>query len=152
MNLAKTTIAGTTVYCEKSLEPNLPIFEREFSRFVADRERTSSFIARRGEIIADINRILGVTEPNLTQQERLFSGLAGSFSQTKLNLYLVKATTIKDFLRGGGQLPEFSYDRATDSALYKGQLRMLPDGRPPETCDFWVPIMPDKTLPTAWAD
>jgi len=39
LGLAKTTIAGTTVLYDKSLEPNLPVFETHYKKFLAERQQ-----------------------------------------------------------------------------------------------------------------
>ncbi len=143
LKLVKTTVAGMTVYYEKALEPNLPIFERELKSVLAARDNPSALWSRRSEVIADINRILGVTDPNLAERERDFVQMTGVFSQTKLTLYLVRTTTIKDRLRAGAQLPSFRYDRQTDSVTYQPQISVERGQKPPETYDLCLPIQPD---------
>jgi hypothetical protein len=145
LNLQATTLAGMRVYYEKALEPNLPAFERELVKFVAGRDRSGGGPAQREQIAADINRILGVTDPNLLgwQQEALAS-LAGAFSGPKLTFCLARSTTIKDYLRGGGQLPDFHYDRATDAAEYTPQIliKKQPNAVPVPDGELWIPIRP----------
>jgi len=144
LNLGETTLAGTKVYYEKTLEPNLPAFERELTKFIAGRDKLAEFVARRQEIVADINRILGATDPNAEQQARTLAKFATMFSQIKMTFYLAKMGTIKDFLRSGGQLPNFSYDRAGDTALYNPRIYVPEGAEPPEKYDFCIPIASDK--------
>ena len=100
LNLSETTIAGTKVYYEKTLEPNLPAFERKLAKLAAGRETLANVVTRRLEIVADINRILGVTDRSPDGQAQMFVQLAGMLSKTKLTFYLATTTTIKNLLRG----------------------------------------------------
>jgi len=144
LNLSETTLAGTKVYYEKTLEPNLPAFERELTKFAAGRDKLGDFLARRHEVVADINRILGATDPNAQEQAKILVRFATMFSQIKMTFYLAKMATTKDFLRSGGQLPNFSYDRASDTALYNPRIYVPEGATPPEKYDFCIPIAPDK--------
>jgi len=144
LNLSETTLAGTKVYYEKILEPNLPAFERELTKFLAGRAKLAEFVAKRQEIVADINRILGATDPNAEAQGKMLVRFATMFSQVKMTFYVARAGTIKDFLRSGGQLPNFSYDRASDTALYNPRIYVPEGAAPPEKYDFCIPILPDK--------
>jgi hypothetical protein len=143
LNLSATTLAGVKVYYEKALEPDLPAFERELTKYVARREEPGGGPAQQDQIIADINRILGVTDPDeLRRQQEALAALAGALSGPRLTFCLARTTTIKDYLRGGGQLPDFHYDRTTDTAEYtprfliKKQPDAVPDG------ELWIPIRP----------
>jgi hypothetical protein len=142
LNLARTVVGGTTVYYEKALEPNLPVFERELNKFLAGRERLSAIQARKGEIIGDIDRIVGVTDPNVAQQEKDFSLVVGMLSQIKLTFYLVRMPTTKDYLRGGGQLPGFSYDQQSDTVTYDPKIRVESGQKLRESYDLCLPIPP----------
>ncbi len=144
LNLKETTIAGTKVRYERALEPNLPVFERELAKFVTDRGKLATFLARRQEIIADINRILGVTDANVEEQSRDLAKFVGLFSQTTLTFYVVREGTIKDLLRAGGRLPDFTYDRQSDTVTYSPQIRVPKGEKPPERYDWCIPIAPDK--------
>jgi len=146
LGLRATTVGGMTVRYEKALEPNLPVFERELAKLAADRDRLADILARRREIIADIHRILGVTGADPGEPEKTFQEMAGLFARTKLTFYLARTITIKDFLRQGGQLPDFRYDRADDSVTYDARLHRQAGEQPPETWDLWIPIAPDKAF------
>lgn len=146
LKLRRTTVAGTNVYYEPALEPNLPALERELTKFIETRGRLAGILARRREIIADINRILGETDPNVTKQDELFMQAGGMFSRIELTLFFVTQPTIKDFLRSGGRLPGFRYDRASDSAEYNPRLRVPPGAEPPKTWEFCIPVAKDKEV------
>jgi len=146
LKLSETTIAGTRVCYEKALEPNLPALARELAKLAAGREKSADIVTRRWEIVADINRILGVTDPKPDSQAQMFVQLAGMLSKTKLTFYLATTTTIKDLLRRGGQLPSFSYDRQSDTVTYSPRLRVVPGAEAPETYDVCIPIAPGKAF------
>lgn len=145
LNLRETTLAGTRVYYEQSLEPNLPALERGLTMLADGRDKLAEVLARREEIIAEINRILGVADPDLRDQDNTFLMVGGTFAQTKLTFYFVTKTTIKEFLRSGGQLPDFEYDRASDTAGYNPKLAVPRGTKPPATWEFCIP-MPEEHL------
>jgi len=144
LNLSETTLAGTKVYYEKTLEPDLPVFEKELTKFLAGRDKLAAFVARRQEVVADINRILGATDPNVEGQATTLARFATVFSRIKMTFHLVKMSTTKDFLRSGGQLPDFSYDRATDTATYSPRINVTEGAAPPAKYDLCIPIPADK--------
>lgn len=146
LNLREMSIAGSgiRVFYEPALEPNLPIFEREYRKLLAQEDQREAIASKRAQIVADINHILGAVDANTARQERDLVGIAGTLSGVKPTLYLVKQQTVKDFLRSGGQLPDFEYDRATDSALYSPHVSWRPGEEPPENLELCIPIPPDK--------
>jgi hypothetical protein len=123
LNLSSTTIAGATVYYEKSFEPNLPFFEKKYKEFLSQRKQNDVFDAKKDQILADINTILGVTaEPNIALQEQALNFFNKGFSNLGITtFYLVKQSTTKDFLRKGGTLPNFTYDKAKDEVSFNPQ-------------------------------
>ncbi|MHC4259852.1 MAG: tetratricopeptide repeat protein [Planctomycetota bacterium] len=125
LNLSKTEIAGTQVYYEKCFEDKLDEFEKAYKRFLKENSRLSKeqneILGKKEAIVSDINRIFDINEPPLEEQYRIFAVIAKAFVLPKLVLYLVRQQTTKDFLRAGGQLPDFSYDKATDVATYEWQ-------------------------------
>ncbi len=145
LNLSATTLAGMKVCYEKALEPNLPAFERELVKFAARGDGSSGGPAQREQIVADLNRILGVTDPNLLGwQGEVLASLADVFSGPKLTFCLAKTTTVKDYLRGGGQLPDFHYDRTSDTVEYTPQLviKKRPGAAPVPDWELWIAIRP----------
>jgi hypothetical protein len=146
LDLVRTTIAGTEVYYERVLEPNLPFLEHEVTRFADNRSALIGALAKRDDIIADINRILGIPDPHVDDQNRDFMQIATTGSQMKLAFYFVTQTTIKDFLRSGGQLPSFSYDRRSDTVLHEPRLYMAPGQEAPERREVCVPVPSGEEL------
>jgi hypothetical protein len=145
LDLGKAVIAGTRVYYEKGLEPNLPLFEQEYRKFLATKERLAAVQARRQEIIADINRILGATDADTGRQAEVFARVASPlFSDLKPTFYLVRTATIKAVLRAGGQLPGFTYERERDTFVYSPEIRIVENARTPENFEFCLLIGPGK--------
>jgi hypothetical protein len=144
LGLAKTTVEWVTVYYEKSLEPNLPVFAGEYRKFLADRAKANEIVARKHEIIIDINRILGCTDPNTEKQAAILTAVSGVFSQAKPTFYLVTRPTIKSFLKSGGRLPDFTYDKATDITFYSPHWSVTSAGGSLKEFELTLPIAPDK--------
>lgn len=119
LNLGSTTIASAKVYYEKSFEPNLPFFEKTYKEFLAAIDKQNILSSKKEQILADINTILGIKEPPAELQEKFWMGFSGASSSIwNMTFYLVKQSTVKDFLRAGGHLPNFTYDKAADTAEY----------------------------------
>jgi hypothetical protein len=146
LNLVETTVAGTSVYYERLLEPNLPCFRRELTKFVEGRSRLGGVLAKRSEIIAEINQLLGETHPNLGVQEEVFAEVIGMLSQIDLTFRLVTQRTIKEFLRAGGQLPDFTYDPESDTVEYSPRLHASTEDEVPAAWEFCIPVPPDVPL------
>ena len=141
LNLNLTTIAGTKVYYEKSFESKLPFFEKKYKELLAKQNEKKIFESKKDQILADINNILGIKEPPNENQEKFFSGflsLMSSFENT--TFYLVKQNDIKDFLRAGGQLPDFTYNKETDTAVYKPYFHSTKDNPQNNFPEFAIPI------------
>ena len=118
LNLSSTSIAGTTIYYEKSLEPKLPVFESKYKEFIAETENIKNIATKKKQIIAEINTILGITEPDIEKQDKALTGLLGAFSIENFTFYIVLQDTTKDFLYDGGQLPNFTYDKTDNTVTY----------------------------------
>lgn len=145
LDLHETSIAGTKVYCERCLEPNLPAFERELRKFLAAKDSLANVLTKREQIIADINRIVGATNVDAGRQSEVLAKVASPwFSGLKPVFYIVKVATIKSFLRAGGQLPNFSYDRQRDMVLYSPLIRLVEGEELPEHFECCVPIGASK--------
>jgi hypothetical protein len=144
LGLAETTLAGAKVYYEKVLEPNLPTVERGLAKLRDSKARAADLLGRRREILADLNQILGVTDPNVEKQTKLFQQVATLYTQTEMTFYLVRGDTAKNFLRAGGQLPDCTYDRQTNTANYTPRIGARTDEKVPEHWDFAIPVPADR--------
>ena len=141
LNLGSITIAGAKVFYERSFEPNLPFFEKTYKEFLAAKEKQNILNSRKEQILTDINAILGIKEPPAEMQEKFWTGFSGAFNSIQnMTFYLVKQSTVKDFLRAGGQLPNFAYDKATDTAAYNPYFEVSSKDTPDKPFEFALPI------------
>src|SRR5512136_1948944 len=73
LNLSSTTIAGAKVYYEKSLEPNLPFFEKKYKEFQAEKNKIELVKSKKDLILTDIHNLLGIKDVNSVTQDELLS-------------------------------------------------------------------------------
>lgn len=146
LNLSSTSIAGATVYYEKSLEPKLPVFEREYKKFLAEKESGKAINAKKNQIFADINQILGISKPETEMQDKLWTSLLGVFSLEKTTFNIVKQGTIKDFLRAGGLLTNFTYEKASGTVAYNPEFKTTSKNKSIKDFEFTFPIDSDETF------
>jgi hypothetical protein len=118
LDLNSTSIAQTTIYYEKSLEEKLPVFETRYKQFLSEQENINKIVTKKKQIIADINKFLGITEPDIEKQDKALADLLGAFSIENMTFYILLQETTKDFLYEGGQLPNFTYDKTDDTVTY----------------------------------
>jgi hypothetical protein len=144
LGLAKTTIEGVTVYYEKSLEPNLPVFVGELRKFLDERDSLTNILTKSDQIVRDINRILGLNDPNIEKQKDIFTAMAGMFRKAKPIFYLATRPTIKSFVRAGGQLPDCTYDKSADMVYYRPHWGATSANGPLKEFELTLPIAPDK--------
>jgi len=119
LNLDSMQVENITVYYEKSLKGKLPVFEKECKRLLAEQKRGKELLARKDDLLLEINSILGIAEPDARMQDYVFGRTLAMFSIEKQTFYVVKAQTIKDFLREGGKLANCTYDKTTDKVAYE---------------------------------
>jgi hypothetical protein len=154
LHLVEAAIAGTRGYYEKDLEPNLPVFEQELTKFLAARANLADLLTRRREIIMDMDRILGLTEAEADGQSEAFAKFGSIFSSLKVTFYLVRGATALDFLRAGGQLPNCRYDPKSGGVVYQPRIEVPHGGQAPENWDFCLPIPTgepfDKFVPSTF--
>ncbi len=148
LNLSSTSITGATVYYEKLFEPKLPIFEREYKKFLVEKESGKAINTQKDQIIADINQILGISKPDTEKQDKIWTELLGAFSIEKTTFYIVKQGTIKNLLHAGGQLPNFTYDKASDNVTYNPEFKIAGISKdvPIKDFEFSFPIASDRTF------
>ncbi|MHC4708694.1 MAG: tetratricopeptide repeat protein [Planctomycetota bacterium] len=141
LNLSKTDIAGATVHYEKCFEPNLPFFERTYRQFLrATESKKTESLQNKDQIIAEINRVLGIEDPNIKTQRQMLDDLTRPLHFPKPTFFLVTQVTVKDFLRAGRKLPNFTYDKSTDTAGYHFELWGTPQTLGQQTPQFAFPL------------
>jgi len=146
LNLSSAHIADATVYYEKCFEPKLPIFEKAYKQFVTKMGEKRLTAAEKGQIIADINQILGITEEDTEWQHRMLTEFLSFFPMAKPTFYLVRRETTKNFLRAGGKLPNFTYDKTTDMAEYRLEFKETSETGPSEDIEVTFPLGSEATF------
>ena len=119
LGFEKTELAGATVYYEKSLKEHLPTLGQAYARFVADMPMRKRLLAQKDRILPEINRMLGITEPQTRMQEQMLERMVVSISTEGAVFYLTLQSTVKDHMRGGGALPDHEYHKPTDTVSYQ---------------------------------
>ncbi len=79
-------------------------------------------------------------------QNKILVGFVGAFSGAKPIFYLVKQSTIKDFLRAGGELPNFTYDKKSDTASYTFAVSKTSESGPIKEFELTIPIASEETF------
>ena len=129
LNLKSTTIAGATIYYEKSLEEKLPVLHKLFEDY-RNQISTRKKVLTDEQIIAEIYDIVGATEFDIAEQLKSASEISSSLSMENQTFYLFRKETAKDYLRKGGKLPHMSYDKETDMVTqYFGVAGQLVDSK-----------------------
>lgn len=146
LDLSSTSIAAATIYYEKSLEPKLPVFVRKYEEFLAKKEIVKNIATKKKQIIADINAILGITEPDIEKQDKALTELLGAFSIENMTFYIVLQETTKDFLYDGGQLPNFTYDKTDDTVTYNPEFKISSDDGPVKNFEFTFLVASEETF------
>ncbi|MHC4353416.1 MAG: hypothetical protein ACYS0H_11960, partial [Planctomycetota bacterium] len=148
LDLASAELPGATLYYERQLGEHVEAFRRLYEQFRADQAEQKSIIQglldTGDEILAEVNRIVGwaPNEKEQADQRKILNSLVAKSPQIldakkELRFYLVTQATTKDHLRKGGSLPNYTYDKVTDSAAYSPQL--LDEG-PAGGIEFALPV------------
>jgi len=146
LELKSAALPGATLSYEPGLSGQVGAFRRDYEQFRADQAkhelRVQDLLDKRDDILAEINRFVG-SSPNdleLADQRRVFSFCLTREQRTaatnEWRFYLVTKATIKDYLRKGGSLTHFTYDKTTDTVEYSFQIETL-RGR---NLEFPVPV------------
>ena len=148
LNLGTKKIAGAMVHYEKCFEEKLGIFEKAYKQLQTTRKKNQAqkVLENKDKIIADINGILGITETDTKMQNEMLVRFVGIFSGANSTFYLVKQSTIKDFLRGGGELPNFSYDKQTDTVNYRLTVGETSESCPLKEFELSIPISSEESF------
>lgn len=146
LNLSSTSMSETTIYYEKSLEEKLPVFEKKYKEFLAETEKVKNIATKKKQIFAEINTILGITEPDIEKQDKALTELLGIFSIENLTFYIVLQDTTKDFLYEGGQLPNFSYDKADNTVTYNPEFKTTSEDGPDKHFELAFLVASEETF------
>jgi len=146
LDLSSTSIAGTTIYYEKSLEEKLPVFETKYKQFLAETENVKNVATQKKQIIDEINTILGITEPDIEKQDKALTGLLGTFSIENMTFYIVLQETTKTFLSEGGRLPNFTYDKTDNIITYNPEFITTSEDGPDKNFELTFLVASEETF------
>jgi hypothetical protein len=129
LDLASAELPGATLHYERQLGEHVRAFRRIYEQFRADQaereRRIQGLLDKADEILDEINQIVGSSPNEVEQadQREVFSsfltkGRRFIDAKQELRIYLVMKATTKDYLRKGGSLPNFTYDKVTDTIKY----------------------------------
>lgn len=136
-----------TVYYEKVFEPNLPFFEKAYSELLSALEKNKLVHAKRDALLAEIDDILGIQDPDTEKQKKLWAFIVEAFSSVEdMTFCLIRQRTIKDYLREGGTLPDFTYDKTNDEVAYNLNISGSTKGDPVKHLELACPIESEQTL------
>jgi len=126
----------------------LPGFEKAYMECLQQESDVNTILTRKEEIVADINRIVGTDDHNTQAQCRVLNAvfdLIGQIARAQHTFYLVRADTIKNYLRSGGQLPDLEYDKATGQMTYQPAFEFT-YSQPLKEIELMVPIDSGKSF------
>ncbi|MBN1805131.1 MAG: hypothetical protein JW837_07770 [Sedimentisphaerales bacterium] len=146
LNLSSTRIEGATVYYEKFLEQKLPFFKDRYKQFLAERENFEKIGSKKKDIINDINKILGITDPDIEKQNKNLTGLLETFSFENTTFYIVSQDTTKSFLASGGKLPNFTYNKSDNTVTYNPEFIAADDNEPVKHFEFAFLVASGETF------
>jgi len=132
-DLAGARVEGVRLRYERSLAGELDAIKSSLLDLVKREARDAASIASLREksdrAVETVNKIVGFSpsRKDKAAQRALLLGFLDTMDKTirltgpgrKVTLYLVTRKTSKDYLRRGGKLPGFTYDKATDKATYE---------------------------------
>jgi len=125
LGLESREIDGATVHYEKSLEGQLEVLDKAYKQFQTNIAKRAELLAKKDDIINEINRILRISEPDKKMQEAILRKVLGAFSVERSVFYLVTQPTTKEYLRAGGELPNCTYHKPTDTVTYKPRFILM---------------------------
>jgi hypothetical protein len=146
LQLGSTSIEGATIYYEKSLEQKIPLFENRYKQFLVEKENFEKIAAKKKQIIADINKILGITDPDIEKQNKNLTGLLGAFSFENTTFYIILQDTTKTFLSEGGQLPNFTYNKSDNTVTYNPEFIATSEDGPDKSFELAFLVASEETF------
>lgn len=147
LNLKSKQLDRGMLCYEAVFEPNLPFFETAYSELLAAWDKTKNTDLKRDVILEDIYHILGIQTPDTKMQNEIWAFCQGFLSSVEdFRFFLVRQPTLKDHLRSGGTLPNFSYDRDTDEVIYDFNVSSFDKDSPIKQFEMVCPIESERTL------
>ncbi len=133
LGLEKATLDGRTFYFEKALESKLDVFREKYKAFLTksgeEGSQSKELLGKAEEIMAEVYRLLGASEKDIPKEQLgellgIFLGKSAFFFEAvqEATVYVARQETIKDYLRKGGELPCFGYDKESDTASFRFEM------------------------------
>jgi hypothetical protein len=127
LDLSTVEFGQANLHYEKSLESQLDLFRESYAELLVMESKRSVEIETLSEkwpqIIADLNGIVGgdVDDARKKMQSTLLKTLLRPKFRLRdvRHLYFVTKGVVKNYLRNGGSLPDFMYDKVSDTAVYR---------------------------------
>ena len=144
LDLASKQIKGGTLYYDKSLEPKLEIVAVAAQDFLAEmgklQERSAGLAKQADSVFADLDKMVGgqVSEEAKANRAKVFQAMLSLQSQPKVLAVVTQGPT-KAYLRKGNTIPNFTYDKASDTVTY--QARAIAGAGPAGALDeLFIPL------------
>jgi hypothetical protein len=111
------------LHYEKSLEPRREELRAGLDRLLESRAGAQKLYQQlaghKEQIIERIGTIVGASDMALSRRVmEQFTDMLVRFTSTPVNLIVVSQEMAKDYLRQGGKLPGFTYDKPSDMVAY----------------------------------
>ncbi len=149
LKLKSTRIEDAVVYYEPCLEEKLPFFKTAYSDFRgAEEKRVRQLDEKKQAVFTEIENIVGPAEDLEAAYEKIVTGLtemASSLFPAEPAFYLIRQPTIKDYMRKGGSLPNFCYDKETDMVTYRWEFFTTSEGAR-QKLEFTFPVASVETF------
>lgn len=159
LGLEQTNFDSSSLYFEKSLAAKVKAVKTIYQQFSEEaracRKQAETLLTRADDLVSEANRLIGGTPPK--EMQASWKNFVGNLAKTsvplskkgtRFALCLVTRSTIKDFLRKGGSLPDFSYDRAHDTVEYVAALKSLQATNAAELFTLVIPVTGLETVET----
>ncbi len=127
LGLQKKEIDGATIWHEGCFTEKISEFESMFAEFKQRylNKDYETFRNNKAMFYQDIESVLGADVQQWETYDKVHGKMVelidtfDNIYRQRQTVYLLLRSTIKDYLRNGGSLPNFAYDKATDEVEYR---------------------------------
>ena len=119
LDMGRARVAGVTVFYERALEEKIAAFERVYGECVSESEQNRKILGYEEQVITHVGSIVGVNSAQLQERQReVWRQFTGAALVWRGPFYVFRKDTVKSFLRGGGELPDMSYDARSNEVHF----------------------------------
>jgi len=127
------------VYYQPVFSEKMDQFEQSYTDFLV-KVKTAKEVSKKVDQVLDrINALIGGSFPK-ERQLALLSQFQTDYTPQERTFYLLHKESIKDYLRKGNTLPDFSYDAAEDMVTYHFQMLQFDQDTRKEVFEMVFPI------------